>query len=835
MAKTAPSSTTPSLTPWAQALSVATKSVTAPSSAGTTTNSQTGQVFQNATTGPYTKANAENIWWSTSVTPTPVSPTNAQNFAPNTLGAFTQANNWNLQAGQQAFQGFRKANYTPTPILPISQRTNLTPNATGGNMGEVKPIGGMTGSAKTGITPLKQENFGQSTKQITSTLWATKDDQDFLSNAFTKFTPAQQAEWNAMSQQQKLDSSKALLQGYRDTRDATIAKENLDYNHDLTVNAKTAQFQADVEQAQRNIATTNQNMALVTGMSGPLRSSDVASATSNAIANSQATYNNLVRSNDYEMAQLANNYQVATKSLLNAYNDRVSTTTQKLLSNISALDATGEFGTKLGLLKGQDLIDQALNDNLNSQQFLADRMNMISKIALEQQTIALAQAKIDDGVTKTINDGYAYNSNGIRLKNANGEPIKAQIQMSDQEKLDAQYAQAVKLKQMEIDQQNNTPRIIGTDEFGDPIYGTINWWAYKTWTVTNPVWQKSNQYLNLPVGAKWGTCGVFANRSVGLAGEPGGDDTLQGRTNTYIDKAPIVGGLAFFHGQGYDQKNWHVAMVKSVNQDGTMTIRDSNFKNDETVQERTIPITQAKGFYNNTPLAKANNWPREYTATDTALFDKFLTGKDDKNDAKKLSKLWYTQDDVNQYAKNKPKTTQLSDDQRAVYNSQLSSFRGNQVIKDYEQQIGQVSNIVASLWANSWPWDIASIFSFMKTLDPASTVREGEFALAAKSAGLVGTAENILSKLENGEMLNDVQKKQFAQLSKKYLENKSSQYDRLYDDMARVTKLSGIPDDYLPKRASEAVKSLSTTSPVTNAPVDQARVDKIKALIASQQ
>lgn len=58
-------------------------------------------------------------------------------------------------------------------------------------------------------------------------------------------------------------------------------------------------------------------------------------------------------------------------------------------------------------------------------------------------------------------------------------------------------------------------------------------------------------------------------------------------------------------------------------------------------------------------------------------------------------------DDVNQYAKNKPKTTQLSDDQRAVYNSQISGFRGNQVIKDYEQQIGQVSNIVSSLGANS--------------------------------------------------------------------------------------------------------------------------------------
>jgi hypothetical protein len=39
-------------------------------------------------------------------------------------------------------------------------------------------------------------------------------------------------------------------------------------------------------------------------------------------------------------------------------------------------------------------------------------------------------------------------------------------------------------------------------------------------------------------------------------------------------------------------------------------------------------------------------------------------------------------------------------------------------------------------------------------------------------------------------MLNDEQKKQFADLSKQYLLNKSKQYDRLYDDMSRVTELS---------------------------------------------
>ena len=138
-------------------------------------------------------------------------------------------------------------------------------------MGTVKPLGGMTGSptiTTTGNTPaVTPLNFGQSTKQITSTLGATPDDQTFLTGAYGKFTPAQQAEWNAMSQQQKLDSSKTLLQGYRNTRDASLTQKNADYNHDLTVNAKTEQFQADSAQAMRNIATTNQNMALVTGMS----------------------------------------------------------------------------------------------------------------------------------------------------------------------------------------------------------------------------------------------------------------------------------------------------------------------------------------------------------------------------------------------------------------------------------------------------------------------------------------------------------------------------------------------------------------------------------------
>lgn len=95
----------------------------------------------------------------------------------------------------------------------------------------------------------------------------TKDEQDALSKAYASYTPAQQAEFNAMSQNQMLDSAKALLQGYRDTRDFGNKAQNDQYNHDLTVQAKTAQFGADSEQALANIQRTAQNMAMITGMS----------------------------------------------------------------------------------------------------------------------------------------------------------------------------------------------------------------------------------------------------------------------------------------------------------------------------------------------------------------------------------------------------------------------------------------------------------------------------------------------------------------------------------------------------------------------------------------
>jgi hypothetical protein len=54
---------------------------------------------------------------------------------------------------------------------------------------------------------------------------------------------------------------------------------------------------------------------------------------------------------------------------------------------------------------------------------------------------------------------------------------------------------------------------------------------------------------------------------------------------------------------------------------------------------------------------------------------------------------------------------------------------------------------------SSGPASIAIVYKFMKSLDPTSVVREGEFATAENAAGIPDTVANIYNKLINGERL----------------------------------------------------------------------------------
>ncbi|WP_204128690.1 hypothetical protein, partial [Pseudomonas ogarae] len=58
--------------------------------------------------------------------------------------------------------------------------------------------------------------------------------------------------------------------------------------------------------------------------------------------------------------------------------------------------------------------------------------------------------------------------------------------------------------------------------------------------------------------------------------------------------------------------------------------------------------------------------------------------------------------------------------------------------------------------------DLALIFSYMRMLDPASVVREGEFATAQNAAGVPDQIRNAYNKAVNGERLNPEQRTGFV-------------------------------------------------------------------------
>ena len=93
----------------------------------------------------------------------------------------------------------------------------------------------------------------------------------------------------------------------------------------------------------------------------------------------------------------------------------------------------------------------------------------------------------------------------------------------------------------------------------------------------------------------------------------------------------------------------------------------------------------------------------------------------------------------------------------------------------------------------------------MKTLDPASTVREGEFALAAKSAGVWEQFKNIPANKLEGTILTDAQRKAFGKLALEYVKNKAKAYDVKYNDLTRILGNQKIPASFYPTRMSDFV------------------------------
>jgi hypothetical protein len=96
--------------------------------------------------------------------------------------------------------------------------------------------------------------------------------------------------------------------------------------------------------------------------------------------------------------------------------------------------------------------------------------------------------------------------------------------------------------------------------------------------------------------------------------------------------------------------------------------------------------------------------------------------------------------------------------------------------------------------------DISLIFSFMKMLDPGSVVRESEYAVAAKAAGLSDQIVNIIQKAQTGEQLNARQRAAMVAAARDVYFQRRDTYNRVAGEYRGYAQDNGVNPDRVARR-----------------------------------
>ena len=94
--------------------------------------------------------------------------------------------------------------------------------------------------------------------------------------------------------------------------------------------------------------------------------------------------------------------------------------------------------------------------------------------------------------------------------------------------------------------------------------------------------------------------------------------------------------------------------------------------------------------------------------------------------------------------------------------------------------------------------DLSLIFSYMKILDPASTVREGEFANAQNAAGWTDQARNAYNRALKGERLNPTMREDFLSQAENLYRGQKTLQDQIDSQYVALAQKAGIdPKDVI--------------------------------------
>jgi len=161
-----------------------------------------------------------------------------------------------------------------------------------------------------------------------------------------------------------------------------------------------------------------------------------------------------------------------------------------------------------------------------------------------------------------------------------------------------------------------------------------------------------------------------------------------------------------------------------------------------------------------------------------------------------LKKIQVTEGLKDENAKNR-RENQLTDMQdrfaQDAFKTLISSV-------DYKklQEVTQRSDAISKFEQNPSAFgDIASVFGFMKTIDPESVVRESEYETARNAGDLITQARNWIDKKFTGQQLTDAQRRDLVRLANDMKVSFKENYERTAAPLRLQAKRRKVPIDLI--------------------------------------
>lgn len=252
-----------------------------------------------------------------------------------------------------------------------------------------------------------------------------------------------------------------------------------------------------------------------------------------------------------------------------------------------------------------------------------------------------------------------------------------------------------------------------------------------------------------------------------------------------IGGVPIQSGAA----DALDARSKHLDSETSKKRDTVREYMKQKYKLDA---DATAEKTKAEA------RAEHERLERERKGTETKEGREFSAGESklqreqsDKNSARHANAM--------QTATGQKRDDKALDDDVKQSNHLRDEYMKNPVTKTTQEVSVNYEKIQKAARAESGAGDIAMITSYMKMLDPGSTVREGEFALAAKAAGLPERIVAAAARVDKGTTLAPEHRADFLNLSKQFYEAQMARHEavkKAYGGLATKSRVS--PDVVIP-------------------------------------